>query len=435
MPSTDVSATPAAPDEGEPASPPADPADRGPATPPLSGPGGRGGRVGVPLILALAVLAMVGSVSTDMYLAGLPRVRADLRTTTEAVQLTLSLFMVGMAGGQLFWGPLSDRVGRRRPLLVAVSLFVVSSAAAPLAPTIHLLIAVRLVQGFTGSAGVVIGRAVARDLVGGRMLARVFSFIGIVLGISPIASPIVGGLLVGRIGWRGVLWIVFGVGVAMAACAFALVPESLPPERRLRSGSGEFLGALGAVVRDVPFLGYTASAIFGFGVAFSYISGSSVVLQEQYGLSSLAFTLCFALNALGMMSVGGLNAWLVRRADPDRVLSVAVWVLLAGSALLAGLAFALPRVPLWAVIALVFGSTTVNPLIMANTSSLGLTRHPRGAGIASALMGALQFGVAGAVSPLVAVGGTVTLHSMALVMVGSAALAVMGNALSRAALR
>lgn len=391
--------------------------------------------MGASLIVALAVLAMVGSVSTDMYLAGLPRVRIDLHTTTEAVQLTLSLFMVGMAVGQLFWGPLSDRVGRRRPLLVAVSLFVLSSAVAPLAPNVWLLIGVRFLQGFTGSAGVVIGRAVARDLVSGRMLARVFSFIGIVLGVSPIASPIVGGLLVGRIGWRGVLWIVFGVGIVMAACAFALVPESLPRSRRLRGGGRELWRTLGGVVRDVPFLGYTASAIFGFGVAFAYISGSSVVLQEQYGLGSLAFTLCFALNAVGMMSVGGLNTWLVQRADPDKVLRVAVGVLLAGSAALAILAFALPRVPLWLVVALVFAATTVNPLIMANTSSLGLTRHLRGAGIASALMGSLQFGVAGVVSPLVAVTGTVTLHSMALVMVGSAALAVAGNAVTRAALR
>ncbi|GAA2182505.1 multidrug effflux MFS transporter [Brooklawnia cerclae] len=392
-------------------------------------------QVGPALIIALAILAMVGSVSTDMFLAGLPRIRVDLNTTTATVQLTLSLFMVGMAVGQLFWGPLSDRLGRRGPLLVAVTLFALSSIAAPLATNIWMLVSIRLVQGFTGSAGVVIGRAVARDRARGIQLAKVFSFIGMVLGIAPIASPIIGGLVIGTIGWRGVLWIVFGVGVLMAISAFALIPESLPEQHRLRGGSREFFGTLGDVVRDVPFLGYTASAIFGFGAMFSYISGSSVVMQERYGLNGLQYTLCFAVNAVGMLLMGFVNSRIVGRVQPDKILRVATGVMLAGSVVLFVLGELLPNMPVWLVIVLVFVTTTVNPLIMANTSTLGLSRHRKGAGMASAFMGMLQYAVAGAVSPLVAVGGTVTLRSMSLVMVVSAALAVAGNVVTRVSLR
>mgnify|MGYP006373375485 FL=1 len=385
------------------------------------------------LVAALAILAMVGPVATDMYLPGLPAMRDDLLTTPGAVQLTLSLFMLGMATGQLFWGPLSDALGRRGPLVVAASLFVVASGVAAVADSIELLIVMRFVQGFLGTAGIVIGRAVARDLSSGAELAKLFSVIGIVMGIAPIAAPIVGGLLIDSIGWRGVLWVVTAIAAIMAAVAIVLIPESLTSERRVAGSARQFFGTLGGIVRDVPYLGYVGVSIFTFGVVFAYISGSSVVLQEVYGLTSQQFTLVFAINMVGMMGVGILNTRLVGRLGPSRLLTLGLGVLTIGGIALGAIGLLGMVPPLWLLVALVFVTTTTMPMINANASALGLGRHGKGAGMAAALMGSLQYGVAGLVSPMVTITGEASVSSMAIVMLVCALLASASSLLYRRA--
>lgn len=387
------------------------------------------------LVVALAILSMVGPISTDMYLSGFPVMQDDLHTSAGTIQLTLSFFMAGMAIGQLVWGPLSDSLGRRLPLVVAVTAFVVASVLAALSTNVWVLIVMRLFQGFTGSAGVVISRAVARDLASGVRLAKLYGMIGIVMGIAPIAAPVAGGLLMGSIGWRGILTCVAGVAVIMALFAYAVVPESLEPSQRVAGGLRAMGRSLVTVVSDVPFLGYTAAAIFAFGTVFAYISSSSVVLQEVYGLTTVQFTLCFALNAAGMMAMGLLNVRLVERVRSQKLLAIALIVLVAGSVVLFVLCHMVARIPLWVLIGLVFVTTTVNPLIMANTSTLGLGRHGHNAGMASALMGALQFAVAGIVSPMVTVTGEVSIQSMASVMAVTSLLAGGGMLLTRRAMR
>ncbi len=390
-------------------------------------------RVTTLLVTSLSILAMVGPVATDMYTPGFPGMADDLATDPGSIQLTLALFMAGMAVGQLFWGPLSDTVGRRGPLAIAASGFVVSSALVACVPDVRLLIALRFIQGFAGTAGVVIGRAIARDLTDGAALARLLSIIGVVMGISPIAAPVLGGLLIDSIGWRGVMWVVTGIAVLMALIAYFVIPESLRPELRVAGGPRSFLETLGSVVRDVPFLGYTAIGMFTFGTAFAYISGSSAVLQEVYGLTPLQFSLCFAVNAAGMTAMGVLNARLVGRFGPDRMLLVGLAIMVGGAVLLAALALAAAHPPLWSVLVLVLVTTSVMPLIVANSSSLGLSRHAKGAGMAAAFMGALQYGMAGLVSPMVTVTGQASVQSVIAVMTVCSLLAAAARLLARGA--
>lgn len=383
------------------------------------------------LFFTLAFLTMASALATDMYLSGFPAMQRDLGTNQVSIQLTLSAFMVGMALGQLFWGPLSDNRGRRGPLRIAMALYIVTGVCAALAPNVWVLIALRFLQGFSGSAGLVIARAIARDLAGGIQLAKLLSLMGVVMGIAPIAAPIVGGLLINVIGWRGVLWCVAGIGSVMAICTYAVIPETLATVNRTSGGFRSQLASLRTVVRDVPFLGYAASALFGFAAVFSYISCSSVLLQVTYGLSGVQFAVCFGINALGMVVLGFANSRLVFRFSPRRLLMVAQIVMIVGTGTLVVVSSVVVQVPLVALVPMVFVSTAVNPLIVANTNTLALTRHGKGAGMASALLGCVQFAGAAAVAPLIAAVGAVSVHTMATVMLVCAVLSAAGGVLYR----
>jgi DHA1 family bicyclomycin/chloramphenicol resistance-like MFS transporter len=359
-----------------------------------------------------------------MYLPSFPLVTRDLGASSSQVQLTLTAFMVGMAAGQLLWGPASDRFGRRRPLLWAVVLFMVSSALAPLSPTVWALVAARAVQGFTGSAGVVIGRAVARDLASGPALARVFSLLGVIGGLAPVVAPVVGGLLVGPAGWRGILWCITVLGAAMLLAVLVAVRETLPVGARSPSGLGHVKSHIAQVAGDRRFLGFAAAQAFSFGAVFAFISASSFVLQVQYGLSSTTYSLVFAANSL-MIIVGGIaNARLVGRVAPARLLRIALLAATGGNLALFGATLAWGQPPLAVFQGLVMIVSLMGPPIMANTTALGLARHGGStAGMASAVMGAIQSAGAGLISPLVSVGGDPTAGSLALVMVSSSVLA------------
>lgn len=386
-----------------------------------------------PVLVALAILAMVSPIATDMYLPGFPQIEADLNTSPGTVQLTLSSFMIGMAAGQLFWGPLSDRIGRRGPLIVASLLFVLSSGLAATSTSVWMLLIMRLIQGFTGSAGVVIGRAVARDLATGAELATAFSLMGVVMSLAPVLAPVLGGVLIGTIGWRGVLWAIFGIAVVMALAVIFVVPESRHPQASSGGSSGQLARNIRTVLTDVPFLGYTASAIFGFGAVFTFISSSSDIYQVVYGLTSTQYALLFAVNAAGMAIVGLVSSRLISHVSQTLLLRIALSALLLGSAVLALASISGGMVPLWLIVVFVFVATCMSPVLMATTSTLGLLRHGEAAGMAAAVMGALQFVVAGIVSPMVTITGEVSVTSMAVVMLISATLAISAGFLYRRA--
>ncbi len=373
------------------------------------------------LLVTLGALSAFGPLSLDLYLPVLPELAADLGTTDALGQLTISMCMVGLATGQLLAGPLSDRTGRRVPLLVGVVLYVVTSVLCALAPTIWALIVLRLLQGFAGAAGLVIARAIVRDLFEGAEAARVFSLMVLVTGLAPILAPLAGGQIARFTDWRGQFVALAVIGVVIAAAAFTL-PETLPAARRHDGGLRDTLRHFGLLAKDRWFLGHALVISTSICALFAYISFSSFVLQSAYAMSQQGFSIVFAVNSVGLMIAGQVNGMAVRRFPPRRMLTFGVGISLAGACLAAaavlfgwGLPGLLPGI---------FATVSGMGLIMPNATALAMEPHADRAGTASALIGMLQFFTGAAVPPLAALGGA-TAPAMTVTMVGSMAVALL----------
>ncbi|MGU3436073.1 multidrug effflux MFS transporter [Actinomycetes bacterium M1A6_2h] len=366
------------------------------------------------VIAVLALLTAVAPLATDMYLPAFPGMADEFGTSASAVQLTLTAFMIGLAIGQLVIGPLSDRFGRRPLLLGGTLICAVSSAACALAPSIEVLTAVRFVTGFCGAAGIVLSRAVISDRAEGVDAAKAFSLMMLIGGLAPIVAPLLGGTLVGHIGWRGVFWVVTVLAALMFVGVVVKVAESLPPENRSAGGFAALKSDIGYVLGNRHFVGYTVSFALAFGVMFSYISASPFVLQNLLGLSTLTYSIAFACNALGLAAVSGLNARLVGRVGPEKLLRIGVAVISAAATLL--VADCLAGASLWPVLVLLWIAVSGLGLVMANATTLALAEVRKAAGTGSAVLGALQFGLAAVVSPIVGLGGEGTAVPMAATM-------------------
>lgn len=387
-----------------------------PESPRESPQGSPDGRITGALLAMLAVLASVAPFGIDMYLSAFPRMATDLHTGATSVQLTLTTFLLGLSAGQLVFGPLSDRYGRRGPLLLGSAVFVAASVLTALAPTITVLVAARLLQGASAAAGMVIGRAVVADLARGRAAARAFSLMMIVGGVAPVVAPLLGSVLVGAVGWRGVLLVLAALALAMFAGSALLVPESLPPGRRGTTRRGGFRH-----LRRRAYLTATGTLVFSFAVLMAYISASPFLYQTVIGVGAVPYGLLFALNALGLVLSSALSSRLLRRAEPRRVLALGVgWLLLASLALLA-LALT-PLGAVWLTVPLFFAVASLG-FILGPATALALDAVPRAAGAGSAVVGAAQFGLAALVTPVVGLGGEHTAVPMALAMGGLAVLA------------
>lgn len=381
------------------------------------------------LLLTLALLSAVAPFATDLYLAAFPQMTGDLRTDETGVQLTLTAFLLGSAAGQLVFGPLSDRFGRVRPLVAGAALCVVASAVAALAPSVGVLVAARVVQGLGGAAGMVIGRAVVTDLVSGAAAARALSLMMIVGGLAPVVAPLVGSLLVGPVGWRGILTVVLGLAVVMLVAVLAVVRETHPADRRA-AGRAARTGtpSTAAALRSRGYLGHTVAYAFGFAVMMAYISASPFLYQDLMGMTEVQYGLVFGLNASLLAVVSGVSARLAGSVPVRRLLGVGLGVSLAASVALlvlvgAGVAAGWFAVPIAVAVAAL-------GLVLGNGTALALAAVPHAAGSASALLGALQFGLAALVSPLVSLGGGTSPRNLAVVMVASAAVAVVGYAVA-----
>lgn len=349
-----------------------------------------------------------------MYLPALPRLGADFHAPASAAQLTVSACLVGLGLGQLVAGPTSDALGRRRPLLIGVVLYAIASCAAAAAPSLGVLIAMRFIQGLAGATGIVIARAVVRDLFEGREVARIFSLLMLVVGVAPIAGPVLGAQVL-RIGtWRGVFLVLGAVGLLIAAGVAVRLPESLPSALRRSGGPREAARVFRALASSRSFMGYALSLAFTFTMLFAYISGSPFVLQTQFGLSAQAFSFVFAANSAAIVTGTQVSARLARRVSPHRLLVAGCCLSCAGAAALlvaalAGLGLAAFLLPL----AVVVGSLGV---IMPNATALALLPHPREAGAASAQLGTLQFAVGAVVAPLTGLRLSTPAVAMALVI-------------------
>ena len=365
----------------------------------------------------LGGLSAFGPLTTDMYLPALPLITRQWHTSASMVQLTLTACLGGLGVGQLVAGPLSDVLGRRRPLMAGLWVYFVASLACAVAPSIGVLVGLRLLQGLSGAAGLVVAQAVVRDLYSGRELARYLSLLMVVIGIGPIVAPLVGAVILHFTSWRGVFFVLAGIGLLFLGGAAKAVPETLPPERRAAGSFRVTARTMQAILADRRFAAYAMVTGFTIASLFSYISGSSFLFQDIYGVSPQVFSLLFAVNGVGLLISSQLNARLVLAVGPRTLLVIGtVSISVAGVAFL--VAIAIGGVGIAGVEAPLLLLVSSLGLIIPNATALALADYAHAAGTAAALIGFVQFAVGAAVAPLAGIGGTHDAVPMAVLVSG-----------------
>jgi DHA1 family bicyclomycin/chloramphenicol resistance-like MFS transporter len=374
------------------------------------------------MILVLGAFVALGPFTIDTYLPSLPALTADLQSTSSTVQLTLTGTLLGLALAQLVIGPLSDSLGRRRPLLAGIALHVVASLAIVVAPNVAVLGALRFVQGAGAAAGSVIALAIIRDLYSGREAATMFSRLMLVMGVAPVLAPTLGGELLRITSWRGVFVFLAVYGVLVLIAGALALRESLPPEHRRATGIAPTLRTYGSLLRDRVFVGLVLVAGLTMAGLFGYVAGSSFVFQQQFGLDQQQFGLVFGAGAIFLIAATQLNAYLLRTFEPGTLLLAA---LIGGS--VAGLVLVGTTVTgfggIVGVLLPMFGVLFAVGLALPNAPALALARHGDAAGTAAALVGAVQFGVGALVSPMVGILGN-NAAAMGAVVTGGLVLAL-----------
>ncbi|MEP6799656.1 MAG: multidrug effflux MFS transporter [Lapillicoccus sp.] len=404
-------------------------------SPPPPAPAGGLAPVPVRTVVVLGLLSTFGPLSLDLYLPALPSLATDLATTTSSAQLSITACLIGLATGQLVAGPMSDRYGRRRPLVIGLALYLLSSAACAVAPSIEVLLALRLLQGLAGSAGIVIARAVARDLFSGRVLLVVFARLMLVSGMAPIAAPVLGGQLSRVMSWRGIFWCLAAVGVALLACGLFGLPESHPASRRTTGGLAATLHGFRRLLRDRPFVAVVTSSGLAAASLFAYIAGATFVLQRIYGLSATGFSLVFGSNAVGILLLSQLGAMLARRGWPAlRVMAIGIVINLVGALTLCVVVVA--HLSLSAILTALFVMVAALGFVFPTATTLAMSDHPDQAGAASSLLGMGQFVLGGVVAPLVGLRGEESAVPLGVVALACSLLgAVLFFAVARPAMR
>jgi DHA1 family bicyclomycin/chloramphenicol resistance-like MFS transporter len=350
--------------------------------------------------LVLGGFVAIGPLTIDMYLPALPTITRELETTSSAVQLTLTGTLVGLALGQLVLGPVSDALGRKRPLLAGTALHVLASLLVVIAPNLAVLGALRVLQGVGTAAGAVIAIAIVRDLYDGRAAATMLSRLFLVLGAAPVLAPTIGGELLRVTSWRGIFAVLAVYGVLMIVVGARVLPETLPPERRQSSGVRGTLRGYRDLFHDRAYVGLVLVAGLTMAGLFSYVSGSAFVYQGEFGLDEQQFGLLFGAGAAWLIAATQLNPLLLRRWSPQQLLVAGtVAGAVAGAALV--LLAATSTGGLWAVAGSLWAVLFACGLALPNAPALALSRHGEAAGTAAALLGAIQFGVGAVVSPVV----------------------------------
>jgi DHA1 family bicyclomycin/chloramphenicol resistance-like MFS transporter len=383
-------------------------------TPPPSRTPAPAGRAYLRLVVVLGLLIALGPLTIDMYLPALPQLTEDLRATEPQAQFTLTGIMIGLGLGQLVLGPVSDAVGRRKVLLSGVVVHGLMSVLCALAPSIVLLSVVRVGQGVAGAAISVVAMAVVRDLFSGRKAAKLLSHLTLVLGAAPVLAPSLGGFLLDVTSWRGIFWVLGGAAVLLVALAWFGLTETLPAHRRRPLALGSTGRTYRSLLRDRTFVGLVLLAGLNMSTVFTYVSGSSFVFQDHYGLDARTYGLVFGLNALGLIAATQLNPFLLRRYAPQQVLTTGIGIAMVST--LALVVSAAADGPLWTLLIPLFVSVSACGLSFPNAPALALSRHGEAAGTAAALLGATQFGLAGIITPVVGFLGSADAVPMASVM-------------------
>lgn len=381
---------------------------------PSDAPRTRRGADGVGFVVLIGLMSLLPAVATDMYLPSLPEVAADLSTTAGAAQFTITGMLIGGALGQLVVGPLSDRFGRRRPVMVGVTLHALLSIACAVAGTIGQLSTLRVLQGLAAAGATVTSMAVVRDRYTGADAARLLSRLMLVIAVAPLFAPSIGAAIASVWDWRAVFVVLAAVAIALAVVVTVALPETLPPERRVHHGVRRLAHGYVDLLRDGRFVALALLPGLGMTVVMSYVAGSPFVMREEFGLTTSQFSIVFAVVGTAMVVGSQVNAGIVRRVGPLRLLRIglpasalAAVGLLVGAVVGAGpIAFV---ASLWVVFALM-------GFVFANASALAMSRHGERAGTAAATIGFVQAGLAGAVSPLVGVLGSTAVAVASLIL-------------------
>ncbi|WP_144552297.1 multidrug effflux MFS transporter [Bacillus sp. X1(2014)] len=367
----------------------------------------------VRLAMILGTLAAFGPLSIDMYLPALPHIAKELHTTTSLVQLSLTFFLLGLSLGQLVSGPLSDVRGRMKPLLIGLIIYTIASLLCAFSQSIWFLIILRFIQGFAGAAGIVIARAIVRDLYSGSELTKFFSLIALVNGVAPILAPIVGGQLLRMAPWQGIFLVLSLIGLSMFFIVLFGLPETLPSESRSKGGIYHTLTTFKNLLLDRSFIGYALSQGLIFAAMFAYISGSPFVLQNVYGASPQFFSLIFAINGIGIIISSQITGRLAGQVSEKKLFVVGISIAFAGSIML--LIMILLHAGLYVILLPLFFVVSSVGMVSTSGSSIAMQNQGRSAGSAAALLGVLSFVFGGSTAPLTGLGNDPAL-SMGIVM-------------------
>ena len=372
------------------------------------------------VLVFAALLSAFGPFMTDLYLPAFPELMEYFGTTTSLIQLSLTFGVIGLAAGQLVIGPLSDKYGRRRPLILSLTVFVVSTLICLLCRDVITFICFRLLQGIAAAGGVVISRSIAVDLYEGKEFTRFFAMLSAVQGLAPIVAPIAGGLLLGITDWRGIFAVLLLIGVAILAAAFRF-RESLPEERRQTGSVLATFANFRSVLGNKHFVCYMLIQSFAMGVLFAYISSSPFIFQTEYGLTPVMYSVCFAFNGLAIMTG---NLIVPRFGSEERALGIGACCLL-----IASLVLAVCLMGGWSVVAIEIGFLVLLfcvGMVLPTSTSLALALERKNSGDASAMLGFFQFTFAGLVAPLVGLGEVSVATSWVIVIASCATCGLVG---------
>ena len=377
---------------------------------------------GVAMIIILGIITAFAPLSIDLYLPALPLIEADLQVSAALTQQSLSLFFIGLAGGQFLYGPLADRYGRRGPLLTGILMYLAATLVCALAPSIEVLLGGRLVQGFGAAAGPVIARAVVRDIYSGRRAARVMSFVILVMTLAPLIAPVLGGWLSSSLGWRATFWALTAFALVCTAVLLLGLPETHPLERRPGGRLSRLFTGYLPILRDPLSLAYLGAGGMAFAALFAYVAGSPFVYTRVFDVPQAQFGYFFALNVVGLLIGNLTNGQLVMRFGHRPMLIAGVLTMATASAVMMVMA-ASGITAQWLITPVLFVALGTVGIIAANTIAGLLDRHPDHAGAASALFGVAQFGLGALSAALIGLIGGDPLLTMVSVMSLAAALA------------
>jgi DHA1 family bicyclomycin/chloramphenicol resistance-like MFS transporter len=373
-------------------------------------------------VVVLGALTALGPFTIDLYLPAFPQLREEFRVDSGVIQLTLTATTIGFGVGQLLVGPWSDKVGRRLPLIVATAVHILASIGVATAPSIEMLGLFRVLQGMGAAAGGVVAMATVRDLFGGLPLVKMLSRLALVNGLAPIVAPVLGSQLLRFTSWRGIFVFLIAYGAFVIIAAIFLIVETLPPARRLEAGHTTLGQRYKVLFSDRVFVGVALIGAMTFSGLFSYLSASSFLFQNVYGLDPQQYGYLFAVNSLGIVAGVQISSRLARRVGPQWILACSTIVLLVSATAIvvldsAGAGLVGILVPLWFFIAACGFS-------FPQVQVLGLANHGKEAGTAASLLGALNFGLAGLISPVVGFLGIGSAVPMGSVMIATSCVAI-----------